>query len=136
MATALIQKIDYLHDSKVYEISLLINESGDRQLRIDLRCDSECGYDPWNDKNLCLTFVDPIIVYCELFGHMANRETFSGWSLEVSPKLLAGIKVHTDAGLNSPKHTVSLSFHSGSIIEVACQDITIDARNNTGSPTN
>ncbi len=125
MTAILLQHLDYLHDAEVHLIELSISESGSRLLRINLRGDPECGFEAWNNKNLWIDFVDPLIVHCDLFGHMSNPETLGSWDFKGTARLSASIAMMTESGLPAPKCIASLSLNSGSQIEVACQEILI-----------
>lgn len=123
MPASIVPNMEYLHDAEVRELRLSIAESGDRKLQLDVRCDPECGYDEWNDKYLCIEFADPLIVHGDLFGHMANVETLNSIDFEITPRVAASIAKLREFGLPAPKHVLSLSFHSGSNLEIACQDV-------------
>jgi hypothetical protein len=125
MTTETVSNTEYLHDAEVYEFRLSIDESGNRKLQLKVRCDPECGYEIWNDRHLCIEFVDPFIVHGDLFGHMANAETLNSFDFESTSRMSVSIAKMTESGLSTPKHIVSMNFHSGSNLEVACQELNI-----------
>ncbi|MEO8272033.1 MAG: hypothetical protein ABI557_20150 [Aureliella sp.] len=123
MDTSSLVYVEYLHDAEVHLFMLGIDDSGQRVFRLKLRCDPECGLEAWNDRWVDIEFIDPVIVLTEMYGHMVNAETFNAWN-EVSSELMQErIGRLTEIGIPNPKHTVQLVFHSGSVTEVACEEI-------------
>jgi len=114
---------DYLHDATVFEIAIQIDHSGNRRLRVRMTCDTDCGCDELSNRNIDVLFDDPVIILAELFGHMANAEEFNSWNDVTSETMKRKLTRFTESGLPMPKHVVELVFHSGSVIEVACNDI-------------
>lgn len=114
-----------LHDATVREIVITIDDRGDRQLRIRMRCNSDCGCVEWNDKLLDVVFHDPVVVLGELLGHMANPESCDSWNDGASEAMAARIGTLRAAGLDMPPQVVELVLHSGSTIEVAYRDVEV-----------
>jgi len=123
MDTNCLENVVYLHDAEVHAFMLGIEESGKRIFRLKLRCDPECGLEEWNDRWVSIEFIDPLVVLTEMFGHMVNAETFNAWNDGSSEVMQERIGRLTEIGIPSPKHSVQLIFHSGSIAEVACEEI-------------
>jgi hypothetical protein len=123
MTTTPLTNTECLHDALVSEICVKINASGERQLRLRLRCDPNCGYDIWDDKVVDVTFHDPVVVISELFGHMANAESLDSWNSRTSDAMAARIKTLRESGLQIPQQVVQLVFHSGSTIEIAYGEV-------------
>ena len=123
MQSTSLENAAYLHDAEVQEFLLGIDKLGRRVFRLVLWCDPECGLEDWNDKKIAIEFRDPLIVLTELFGHMVNTETFNAWNQGPSSTMRERIGRLTDIGIPNPKHTIELVFHSGSIVEVACEEI-------------
>lgn len=67
---------DCLHDATVSEIRLQIDDHGNRDLRMQLRCDADCGCNELNSRVVNVLFKDPVLVLGGLYGHMANAESF------------------------------------------------------------
>lgn len=118
-----LENVAYLHDAEVHVFTLGIEESGQRIFRLKLRCDPECGLEAWNDKWIDVEFLDPLVVLTEMFGHMSNPETFNAWNEGASELMQERIGRLTEIGIPTPRHAVQLVFHSGSVAEVACEDI-------------
>ena len=126
MTKTTLENVLYLHDATISEFALFTGENGDRGLRMRLRCDTDCGYDEWNGKTIQVLFVDPLIVNGELFGHMANVDSFNSWGKAKSTRIIEQIERMKDVGIPAPLHLVELVFHSGSVFEVACDEVRID----------
>jgi hypothetical protein len=126
MTSNAIEMVGALHDATVREFHLFNNENGERALRMRLRCDADCGYDAWNGKTIEVLFVDPLIVHGELFGHRWGDDSFDSWGPASSNRLIYQLGRMKDIGIPTPVHLVELLFHSGSIFEVACNEIRID----------
>jgi hypothetical protein len=114
---------DYLHDATVSEIRLQIDDDGNRQLRMQLRCDADCGCKDLNGRIVNVIFKDPVIILGALYGHMANEESFDSWNDFVTDDMKRRIATLVASGIAAPKHLVGLGFHSGSTLDVACNEI-------------
>jgi len=123
MDTHYLDNVAYLHDAEVHRFVLGIEESGQRILRLRLRCDPECGLEVWNDRWIDIEFIDPLVVLAEMFGNMSNAETFNAWNEGPSELMQERVARLTEVGIPGPKHAVQLVFHSGSVVEVACEEI-------------
>jgi len=123
MNVTALERTDFFHDAEVYKIGVSIGESGNRQLELQLRCDSDCGYESWNDKRFSIVFANPVIILADLLGHVANVEMLNGWDLRGAQRIRERIKRLTKSGLPSPKHVASITFHSGSTLDVAFDHI-------------
>ena len=126
MTTMQLENVSYLHDSTVSEFLLHTTETGERELRLRFRCDVDCGYDKWNGKTIQVLFVEPLIVNGQLYGHMSNVDSFNSWGEAKSEKMIEQIQRLKDVGIPVPRHLVELVFHSGSVFEVACDEIRLE----------
>lgn len=123
MSTMPLEYVSYLHDATVSEFALSTKGTGERELRLRLRCHADCGFDQWNGKTVQVLFVDPLIVNGELFGHMSNVDSFNSWGKAASSRIADQVRRLRDVGFPAPEHLVELVFHSGSVFEVACDEI-------------
>ena len=121
-----LELVDYLHDAAVNEIRLEFDEDGTRRFRLRMQCDSDCGYHEWNGRKIEVCFLDPVVILADLFGHMTNADSFDSWRQAQPPRMSGQIGRLREAGLGIPRHVVELVFHSGSVIEVACNAIQFD----------
>lgn len=118
------EKLEYLHDAVVSEISL-VNANGYKRMRITATCDEECGYDDWSGKVVTVTFSDVIRASGVLFGHVAGEDIVNSFSKGVSVGMDRSIQELRSVGIAVPEVVLTLTLHSGSEIEVACGEIDV-----------
>jgi hypothetical protein len=70
-------------------------------------------------------FRGALVVLAELYGHMADPEHFNALYRNRSERMDEQLAELSAAGIRSPMEVVVLVFHSGSVIEVACDDIQV-----------
>jgi len=121
-----IEMAGYLHDAEIKDISLSIASDGIRTVTISMTCDSDCGYVPWNGQNLHIKFVDALVVNAEFFGYTSNPETLDSLMRQSSAKLDKIIKKLVDCGIGQPRLYFTLSFHSGSSLDIACNEVSLE----------
>jgi hypothetical protein len=90
-----------------------------------VHCNPDCGFDDWNDKKLPIDFVEPLVIHGELLGYMANAEEVDSFDFLATERIAYTIKRLTDAGIAPPAKVVSIVLHSGSQLDIACQEIRV-----------
>ncbi len=118
-------QLDYLHDAIVR--SIVWKEHHDSKiLQIDLRCDSECEQTAWANQHVSVVFTNVIVSHMVLLGHVAHADSFDRCHDGRSADLRARVEQMTTFGIKSPIYTLSLLFHSGSTIELACDSVEVN----------
>lgn len=125
MTEVLPEQAACLHDAYVYSIGLMIDGERNRLMAMRMHCHPDCGFNGWNDKKLQIEFVEPLVIQGELLGHMANAEEVNKFDFKVTERIADSIKRLTDAGIAPPAEVVSIVLHSGSQLDIACQEIRV-----------
>jgi hypothetical protein len=127
MQPTTLKELEWIHDcvltSLLYDIS---NDAG-RSLKLTMRCPEDLGYAPWNGKTLVLTAIDVAIgsfFVCSVEGPETIDAVRAGISSTVRESTTAARRM----GARFPNLEFSVSFHSGSELEIICQEIQIDVR--------
>lgn len=118
------EKLEYLHDAIVSEISL-INANGSKHMRITATCDEECGYEDWSGKAVIVTLSNVFRASGVLFGHVAGEDIVNSFSEGVSAGMHRSIQELCRVGIAAPRVLLTLTLHSGSEFEVACGEIDV-----------
>jgi hypothetical protein len=120
-----IRTLNFLHDAVVQEISFVHNSTGVKELVIKAWSDPDCGYEDWAGKLVSLSLQDVIIADGTLFGHVMGEDSISGFEEGISPKTQRLLSQLVDAGVSAPTVLLRITFHSGSSIDIACDEIEV-----------
>jgi hypothetical protein len=112
-----------LHDGVVTHTSLEYEADGNRQLRLLMQCDSDCGKPEFDNNIIEILFYDLTLLRADIFGALLDPESFDTWQDSVSDTMHQELRRLTNAGIRTPKNCCTLVFHSGSAIEVACEEV-------------
>lgn len=125
MTDSLKSREPFLHDADVTSICLTISGEGFRVLEIKVHCHPDCGYGEWDNQKLIIAFIEPLVLLSSLFGHMANGEEINAIYYIVTEEMKSTVKELVDSGLRGPNILLGIDFHSGSHMDIACQEIQI-----------
>ena len=70
-------------------------------------------------------FVDVLVAKAELLGHTANAETLDSLNEQPSTNLTRIVKRLVTFGVYQPRRLFAIVFHSGSVMEIACQEVSV-----------
>src|SRR5437879_5746010 len=113
----------FLHDAKCTEIVWDCNNPDSRTLHIGAIADSEAGYPLWDGKALRITLGDIVAARLIAWGYTMGDESFDSWRVGVSDSFESECKALTVTGIAVPPVRLSISFRSGSTLEVACSGV-------------
>jgi hypothetical protein len=89
-----------------------------------MRCPSDLGYAPWEGKNVVLVAVDVAVSIYTTWG-VAAPETIDAIRPGVSTTIQESTVKARRMGARFPGLEFTISFHSGSVLEVICQDVQV-----------
>ena len=116
--------IDYLHDCPLLELRYDLTNSSNRLLTLFLDCNGNIKHENREGRILRLTVSGVYYFQYVAWGHVIGYEILDRWSEGVTKQTEAELKKHQDMGFNVPSLRYTVTFHSGSFFELACEDIT------------
>lgn len=119
-----LEQLEYLHDAIVKEIAFAYTNSS-KGLRISSICNGDCGYHDWNGKTVIVTLSQVTRASGVLLGHVAGRDMIQSFSEGASAEMKLNIDKLCSIGVVAPKVFLRLTLHSGSELEIACDEITV-----------
>jgi hypothetical protein len=120
------EELEWIHDCTV--LSLFFDTSSDagRSIALTMRCPTDLGYAPWEGKKLVLAAIDVALSKHVLRGAVAGPETIDAIRAGVSTALRESTMKARQIGVRFPNLEFSISFHSGSSLEVICRELQVD----------
>jgi len=90
-----------------------------------MRCPTDLGYAPWEGKNLVLAAID-VAVSKHVVCRVAGPETIDALRPGISGDLRESTMAARQMGMRFPNLEFTICFHSGSSLEVICQELQVD----------
>jgi hypothetical protein len=125
MQPTTLKELGWIHDCAL--LSILYDTSSDagQSIRLTMRCPTDLGYAPWEGKNLVLAAIDVAMSKHVVCG-VAGPETIDA----VRPGISAAVRESTmearRMGVRFPSLEFTISLHSGSALEVICQELQVE----------
>lgn len=117
-----IDKLAYLHDAIVGQISLTTDETGSRTLRI-VHVHADCGYEPWNGRKVTIAFSNVWVALSRMLGHTSGVDTIDSIRDGVAQDVADTFR---DSGFAVPSTHLTVTFHSGSDMQIVCGDVDLE----------
>jgi hypothetical protein len=117
-------RLEYLHDAVVSEIAI-IYAADSKSIRIVVACDEECGYEDWSGKDLEVTLSRVLLAFGLVLGHVAGPDAVQSFYEGASTEMMQKVQELRDAGISPPATFLRLTLHSGSEIEIACDEVDV-----------
>jgi hypothetical protein len=118
-------ELEWVHDCTLLSVIYdTVSEAG-RSITLTMRCPTDLGYPAWEGKDLVLAAVDVAVSKHVLWG-VAGPETIDAVRAGVSTSLRDSTEEVRRAGGRFPSLEVTISFHSGSLLEVVCHELQIE----------
>jgi hypothetical protein len=118
------EKLGYLHDAIVQQISLVFTHS-EKSLTITVVCDDDCGHAEWCGKTLTLTFAGLLRTSSAILGHVAGYDSVNFFNEGASAAMGQAIQQLSQMGISPPAIVLRLCLHSGSELEIACDSVAV-----------
>jgi hypothetical protein len=120
-----IQLLAFLHDAKCVEINWDCTSSNGRSIRLFVIADIEAGFSLWDGKALQISLCDVAAVRFTGWGFVTGDENVDSWQQGVSESLELECQALALRGISVPSLRFSISFRSGSTLEVVCSDVSV-----------
>jgi hypothetical protein len=124
MQPTTIKELDCLHDSDLLGIMYDTSGDADWPIRLTILCPDDMGYAPWDGKLLVLSAID-VVRSKHVVCRIANSETIDHVLPRVSVDLREGA-VRARGPYAHFNFEFTISFISGSTLEVICQELQIE----------
>jgi len=119
------QVFAYLHDAKCSEITWACTKPNGRAMRLLVTADREAGFPLWDGKNLLITLSNVVAVQFTGWGFVGGDENIDSWWQGVSESLERECKSLTAKRIAVPLLRFSITFRSGSTLEVVCAEVSV-----------
>ena len=125
MRPTTLKELGWLHDSVVLNVIYDASQDAGRLLKLVICCHPDCGYEPWEGKNLVITAVNVAVIKYVVWGWVTAPETIDSIQPGVSKAVEESTMRAKRAGARFPNLELTISFHSGSQLEIICQDLQV-----------
>lgn len=119
------QLLAYLHDAKCSEITWACTIPNGRTMRLLVTADREAGFSSWDGNKLLITLSDVVAVQFTGWGFVGGDENIDSWREGVSESLERECKSLLAKGCTVPPLRFTISFRSGSYLEVVCSEVSV-----------
>jgi hypothetical protein len=126
MRPTTLKELEWIHDCVVSNIVYDASASfGRRALRISMKCPVDLGYEPWGGKSMALVASDVAAFTQSVWGVVAEAETINAIRPGVSAAFQNSTTPWRSMGARFPELEFTVSFHSGSALEVICESLQV-----------
>jgi hypothetical protein len=119
------QLLAYLHDAKCSEVAWDCTSPDCRTIRLSVTAHVDTGFPSWDGSNLRIIISDVVAVRFLGWGFVIGDEFIDSWRVGVSDYLEGECKSLAAKGIAVPPSKFSISFSSGSILELVCSEVSI-----------
>jgi hypothetical protein len=125
MRPTALAELEWVHDCTL--LSVLYDTSSDagRWITLTMRCPTDLGYAPWEGKKLVLAAID-VAVSKHVLWSVAGPETIDAVRAGVSTDVRENTVDARRIGARFPSLEFTISFHSGSSLEVICRELQVE----------
>lgn len=114
-----------MHDCTLLSVFCDTSSDAGRSITLTMRCPTDLGYAPWEGKKLVLAAIDVAVSKHVLWG-VAGPETIDAVRAGVSTGVRESIVEVRRTGVRFPNLELTISFHSGSALEVVCRELQVE----------
>jgi hypothetical protein len=126
MQSTTLKELRWIHDCILHSITYDASSGSGRSIRIAMRCPPDLGYAPWEGKNLVLVAIDVALSKHFVRG-VGGPEIVDAIRSDVSADVQESMVQAMKLGARFPNLVFTMTFHSGSMLEVVCQDLQIES---------
>jgi hypothetical protein len=120
-----LKELEWIHDCIVSVVAY--NAGGNEKLiNIAMSCPDDLGFAPWEGRQLELVAVDVAIANYSILGWSVEEETVDAIRPGISRAVQDSTAEARRRGICYPNLEFTVSFHSGSSLEVICRELRID----------
>ena len=118
----LLDHVAYLHDARCLEVTWDCSRRDQRAIRMRVVVDPDAELPSWNGKTLLINLSDVVAARFMGWGYTLGEECIDSWRQGVSDVLERECKVLISKEITVPSLKFTLSFRSGSELEVICSE--------------
>jgi len=119
---SLLNYLAYLHDARCLELTWDCSRPDERAIRMKVVIDPEVELPCWNGKTLLINLSDVVAARFMGWGYTVGEDCIDNWRQGVSDFLERECKVLILKGITVPSLKFTISFRSGSELEVICSE--------------
>lgn len=123
---SLLDELNYCHDGVLRELTYAPSGTGSKRLALLVECAEDAGAAAWNGTTVRIDFEDVFFMRHLAWGHTAGDEGVDGFHRGVSADILEELQTSRRQGLHVPDLGLTISFHTGSSIEVVCARVRVE----------
>lgn len=120
------QETEYLHDSTLINVQYDTSVPNRRELTLTIKYDYDTGQPDLDGRTLCIRAVDVLVLSYTAWGYVSGEETIARWDPRISDNTISELKELQKMGIPIPETQVTVTFHSGSVLEFVCRKLRID----------
>ena len=125
MQSTTLKELEWIHDCALLGVLYDASSDAGRSIKLTMRCPTDLGFAPWEGKNLQLVAVDIALMKLIVCG-VAGPETIDAIRPGISKTVQESTMDARRMGVRFPRLEFTISFHSGSALEVICKDLQVD----------
>jgi hypothetical protein len=127
MQPTTLKELEWIHDCVLLNVLYDASSDAGRSIKLVMRCPTDLGYAPWEGKRLQIVAADVALMKHVLWG-VAGPETIDAIRSGVSDAVRESTMEARRMGARFPSLEFTISFSSGSAIELICQEVQVDVR--------
>jgi hypothetical protein len=125
MQATTLTELEWIHDCTVLSVFYDTANDAGRSITLTMDCPSDLGYAAWEGRQLVLAAIDVAVAKHVLWG-VARPETIDAVRAGVSTSVRESTEKWRRKGARFPNLEFTISFHSGSSLEVICRELQIE----------
>ena len=124
MQSTTLKELEWIHDCVLTDVLYDASSESVRSIKLSMRCPTDLGYAPWDGKGLVLVAIDVAVSKHIVWG-VAGAETIDAVRPGISAAVRESTREARRMGVRLPSLEFTVSFHSGSELEVICDRLEV-----------
>jgi hypothetical protein len=125
MRPTTLDELEWLHDCVVSEFAYETASNSGRSIKIEMICPFDLGYPLWDGKRLVLAAARVAMSKHVMWG-VDGPESIDAVRPGISDEARESTLHARNLGIHFPALEFTISFHSGSWMEIICHDLEIN----------
>jgi len=120
-----LKELARIHDCVVEKIVYDASDREERRSRIYMECPNDLGHPGWAGKRIVLVAIDVATMRHSVWG-IVGLESIDAIHPGISSDLKTAVQRWEDIGARFPDIELTISFSSGSVLEIICRGLEVD----------
>lgn len=120
-----LKELEWIHDCVLNHILYDTSSRAGRSIKLAISCPTDLGYARWAGKDIVVVAIDVAVSKHVVWG-VAGPETLDAVRTGVSAEVRQSTIEARRKGARFPSLEFTISFHSGSALEIICRDLQVD----------